>query len=147
MGNNIYSVKKGRRTFFSKILFWIACAGVIFAGGLNLWRFLLPGEKREKKRIYIGRVSQIGDEGKEIFLKNEKILIIKRRERLMAVSSLCTHLGCTVEWLSSEKRFRCPCHGAIFDEDGNVVSGPAPSPLKKYNLNIEDDNIYVEADW
>src|SRR5512135_3137808 len=41
----------------------------------------------------------------------------------------CTHLGCTVPWVAGEKQFHCPCHGSLYNTQGEVIGGPAPRPL------------------
>jgi Rieske Fe-S protein len=50
--------------------------------------------------------------------------------RLHAVSARCTHMGCLVAWNTAERSWDCPCHGSRFDPDGNVLQGPAVSPLE-----------------
>jgi Rieske Fe-S protein len=49
---------------------------------------------------------------------------------LHAVSAVCTHLGCVIEWNATEKTWDCPCHGSRFDCDGNVIHGPAQRSLE-----------------
>lgn len=61
----------------------------------------------------------------------------------VAMSNICTHLGCRVRWISDEDQFFCPCHNAIFDRQGAVVAGPPPRPLDRYELKVEDDQIYI----
>jgi cytochrome b6-f complex iron-sulfur subunit len=51
-----------------------------------------------------------------------------------ALSSICTHQGCTVAYGSTSKQFVCPCHGGTFDINGKVVSGPPPAPLTQYQV-------------
>ena len=61
----------------------------------------------------------------------------------IAMSNICTHLGCRVRWIGDQEQFFCPCHNAIFDKDGEVVDGPPPSPLNRYEVKIEDDQLYI----
>jgi menaquinol-cytochrome c reductase iron-sulfur subunit len=61
----------------------------------------------------------------------------------VAMSNICTHLGCRVRWISDENQFFCPCHNAIFDEDGNVVTGPPPRPLDRYEVKVEEDQLFI----
>jgi len=61
----------------------------------------------------------------------------------IAMSNICTHLGCRVRWISEEEQFFCPCHNAIFDKEGEVVAGPPPRPLDRYEVKVEDDQLYV----
>ena len=61
----------------------------------------------------------------------------------IAMSNICTHLGCRVRWISEQNGFFCPCHNAIFDQEGEVVSGPPPEPLERYEVKIEDNQLYI----
>ena len=56
---------------------------------------------------------------------------------LHAVSAKCTHLGCAVHWNSAERSWDCPCHASRFDTEGNVLHGPAPTPLEKIELAVD----------
>lgn len=59
-------------------------------------------------------------------------------EGVHALSGTCTHLGCQVRWDAESTRFRCPCHGGVFDAEGNVVEGPPPRPLDRVDVRLED---------
>lgn len=61
----------------------------------------------------------------------------------VAMSNICTHLGCRVRWIADEQQFFCPCHNAAFAKDGSVASGPPPSPLDRYEVKVEDDQLFV----
>lgn len=62
----------------------------------------------------------------------------------LVLNSTCTHAGCAVPYKRAEKRFVCPCHNSIFDLEGNNISGPAPRPLARYQLTIENGEIMID---
>lgn len=64
---------------------------------------------------------------------------------IYALKSVCTHLGCTPNWLEAEQKFKCPCHGSGFYKDGINFEGPAPRPLERYAIRIADDG-QIEID-
>jgi menaquinol-cytochrome c reductase iron-sulfur subunit len=61
----------------------------------------------------------------------------------IAMSNICTHLGCRVRWVDDQQQFFCPCHNGIFDKEGLVVSGPPPRPLDRYEVKVENDQLYL----
>lgn len=63
----------------------------------------------------------------------------------IAMSNICTHLGCRVRWISDQERFFCPCHNGVFSKEGAVVSGPPPRPLDRYEVKVEGDQLFVKA--
>ena len=60
-----------------------------------------------------------------------------------AMSNVCTHLGCRVRWIADRQQFYCPCHNGVFDKQGNVVSGPPPRPLDRYELRLKGDQMLI----
>ena len=63
----------------------------------------------------------------------------------VAMSNICTHLGCRVRWIDDQQQFFCPCHNAIFDKAGIVLDGPPPRPLDRYEVKVEDDQLYIKV--
>ncbi|MFN2221336.1 MAG: ubiquinol-cytochrome c reductase iron-sulfur subunit [Chloroflexota bacterium] len=63
----------------------------------------------------------------------------------VAMSNTCTHLGCRVRWIADEDRFFCPCHNATFNKSGEVLSGPPPRPLDRYEVKLEDEQLFVKG--
>lgn len=61
----------------------------------------------------------------------------------IAMSNICTHLGCRVRWITDQEQFFCPCHNAGFKKDGSVASGPPPRPLDQYQVKVEDEQLFV----
>ncbi len=64
---------------------------------------------------------------------------------IYALSTVCTHLGCTPNWLDGEQKFKCPCHGSGFYITGVNFEGPAPRPLERVGLRIAEDGL-LEVD-
>ena len=60
-----------------------------------------------------------------------------------AFHSRCSHLGCSVAWKAEDREFHCPCHGAVYDQKGRIVSGPQPRPLTRLDVKIEDEACFV----
>ena len=63
----------------------------------------------------------------------------------IAMSNVCTHLGCRVRWIADQTQFFCPCHNAVFDEAGEVVDGPPPRPLDRYEVKVEEGQLFVRG--
>lgn len=62
---------------------------------------------------------------------------------VIALNSLCTHQGCTVD--VADSGFSCACHGSTFSPDGEVTNGPATEALSPYEAKIEDDLVLIKA--
>jgi cytochrome b6-f complex iron-sulfur subunit len=76
-------------------------------------------------------------------LEGRSVLIAQVQDDcFIALSAICTHEGCTVEFRSS--RVVCPCHGATFSQDGSVQGGPTSIPLDRFAAARSGDQIWVE---
>jgi menaquinol-cytochrome c reductase iron-sulfur subunit len=58
-------------------------------------------------------------------------------------SPLCTHLGCGYRWDDPDRKFKCPCHGSIYDATGKVLGGPAPRHLDVLPSKVENGKLFV----
>ena len=67
----------------------------------------------------------------------------QHNKEIVTYAPLCTHLGCGYHWNVNEQKFICPCHLSIFDIDGKVLSGPAPRPLDRLPVKVEEEKLYV----
>ncbi|CUS93988.1 ubiquinol-cytochrome c reductase iron-sulfur subunit [Candidatus Kryptonium thompsonii] len=71
--------------------------------------------------------------------------IVREEDGFYALLAVCTHLGCTPRWLSSENKFKCPCHGSGFRKSGINFEGPAPRPLERVKITLaEDGQILID---
>ncbi|GDX17660.1 iron-sulfur protein [Actinomycetes bacterium] len=72
----------------------------------------------------------------------DAILFKTKDEKVYALSRICTHEGCSVNFDLVQNKLICPCHGATYEApDGNVISGPTQRNLKKINVKIDGDNV------
>ena len=131
-----------RRQFLS--WFGIAWVGFLAAtgGALSLLlRFLFPNVLFEPKTSFkIGapdeyEVGQVDERWKSRY----GIWVVRTVEGIYALSTICTHLGCTPNWLDGEQKFKCPCHGSGFYKTGINFEGPAPRPLERVGISLTDD--------
>lgn len=106
-----------------------------FAGALGTsLRFLVPNVLYEPSPIVtLGRISDYSEESVTL-LEAERMFIVRTQEGIRAISAICTHLGCTVNWSEKNNHYECPCHGSIFNTDGKVIAGPAPRPLSWFDV-------------
>ena len=61
----------------------------------------------------------------------------------VALSLVCTHQQCTVNYDAGANGFKCPCHGSEYNINGGVTLGPAPSSLRKYTVAINNNTLTV----
>lgn len=120
-----------------KFLKGIAFIGVF--GGL-IWRFLVPATKARKKVLLEVSKNDIPLRGALVF-KRSRAVIIRREEEVFALSLVCTHLGCTVNVTADN--LVCPCHGSVFNRDGQVLKGPSDKPLPHLEVEEQGDKLVV----
>jgi Rieske Fe-S protein len=60
------------------------------------------------------------------------------------LSNICTHLGCRVRWVDEQDGFFCPCHNGVFSRNGDVVSGPPPRPLDRFESKVEEGQLFFK---
>jgi len=121
---------------------FVTSLGVALAGALRLPNpSVLPGPVR---RFKVG-MPELFTLGTETRFEKENVFLFRDTEGIYAVSSVCTHLGCTVA--RSTEGFSCPCHGSLFDAAGKVMGGPAPRALPWLEVGrAADGQLVVYAD-
>ncbi|MAG35967.1 MAG: cytochrome B6 [Dehalococcoidia bacterium] len=80
-----------------------------------------------------------------------KFYLVRLAEGFIALWQKCPHLGCTVPWREnftfgeSTGLFRCPCHNSTYLRNGQIVFGPAPRPMDRMGVQIENGKILVDT--
>lgn len=145
------SGKKGqeRRFFLFDLLgsAWTAFGLALTAMTLGTVRFMFPNVLAEPP-------SQFPAGNEEDFLPGQVytqfkdqyqvwIVHLAEERRIVALSTVCTHLGCSPSWLESEQKFKCPCHGSGFYRTGINFEGPAPRPLERFAITKLPSGVLV----
>jgi cytochrome b6-f complex iron-sulfur subunit len=144
---------KGDRRLFLLALVgsWFAVAWTAMAAALGLMtlgtlRFLFPNVLSEPpSKVKVGP-PDVYEEGQVVDrFKDSNFWVVRNGGIIYALSTTCTHLGCTPNWLERERKFKCPCHGSGFYITGINFEGPAPRPLERWGVNVgEDGQIVVD---
>lgn len=116
--------------------------------GLASLRYLVPNVLYEPLRVFKLRKPEDYPDNALTFVEEQKIYIVKAGgSAIRAVSAVCSHLGCTVNWSEPSGHFLCPCHGSKFDARGKNIAGPAPLPLQWFQVSLgRDGRIIVDLD-
>jgi cytochrome b6-f complex iron-sulfur subunit len=144
---SFYEPRPTRRGFLN----WVAIGWGAFAGasavatGL-MTRFMFPNVNYEPPQSFkLGFPGDFPPGVDERFKAKYNVWIYKgfdpatKRTGFYALSTVCTHLGCTPNWLLAEGKFKCPCHGSGFQPTGVNFEGPAPRPLERFAIKLADD--------
>jgi cytochrome b6-f complex iron-sulfur subunit len=128
-----------------------ALSATAAAWTLGTVRFMFPNILREPpSKFSVGKPDKFAPGQVETRFKAQFGVWIVNTEyngqpEIFALKSVCTHLGCTPNWLEAEQKFKCPCHGSGYYKDGINFEGPAPRPLERYAISIGSDGS-IEVD-
>jgi cytochrome b6-f complex iron-sulfur subunit len=113
---------------------------------LGTVRFLFPNVLSEPpSKVKVGFPGDFVEDKVSDDFKDRNMWVVKHGGVIYALSTTCTHLGCTPNWLAEAQKFKCPCHGSGFKITGVNFEGPAPRPLERWGISIgEDGQILVD---
>ena len=137
-----------RRTFISWVTVgWVAFSAALGAGLTAVGRLFFPNVTFEPPQQFKAGfpAEYVVNKVDERFKKKYGVWLVRNEKIIYALSTVCTHLGCTPNWLEAEQKFKCPCHGSGFYKDGINFEGPAPRPLERYAIRLADDG-QIEVD-
>ena len=120
---------------------WLAFAAATGGFFTAMIRFLFPNVLFEPPQSFKIGFPDDFESGKVDlrFKKSHSVWIVRDDEKIIALSTVCTHLGCTPNWLETDRKFKCPCHGSGFRASGVNFEGPAPRPLERYKIVLAND--------
>ena len=119
-------------------IIWACIWGYLGVNFLMFLRFFFPRALFEPKTVFsIGYPVDFGIGVETKFQKDYRIWVVRNPERLFVIYARCTHLGCTPDWKQGENKFKCPCHGSGYDNEGVNFEGPAPRPMDRAHVEID----------
>jgi cytochrome b6-f complex iron-sulfur subunit len=134
--------------------FWLGAGWGLFGwAGLTgigmMVSFLFPRAPFDPKQVFkagfpeeypVDSVSEAYKNRFQVWIANVEY---QGKRMIYALSTVCTHLGCTPNWLEADRKFKCPCHGSGFYPSGVNFEGPAPRPLERFKIFLGDDGQIV----
>jgi Rieske Fe-S protein len=143
-----------RRSFIDNV---VTTTGLCALGaiGYPIVKFVIPPEQTEPANLS-KTAFEIGELAKgeyKIFEFNRKPAIVIRTgsdanspESYRALSAVCPHLQCTVQYEKDSGQIYCACHNGRFNISGKVISGPPPAPLKTFSVDIRNEKLIVSVE-
>jgi menaquinol-cytochrome c reductase iron-sulfur subunit len=151
-------IEVGRRRFYVGAIYGLwALIGATLALPASVYLLLPPAARKRDEWIEIGDLNQIpiGAPEEKVFRRNRKdgwkivsekatAWVARLKDgQLIALAPQCTHLGCAYHWDEQKQNFLCPCHTSAFSLEGEVLSGPAPRPLDRYQVRMEGSKVLL----
>ena len=134
----------GRRKFLGVCLAGATVAAAA-AAAYPVFRYLAPrSDALGAKKIEFAASELPEGEAKFFEYAGASAVLVKTGAgAIIALSAVCTHLGCIVQWEKDKQSFLCPCHAGRYSPDGVVLSGPPPRPLPKIPCSVANGKITV----
>ncbi len=136
-----------RREFLANTIL----AGALLATGVSaanaVVRYLIPPKQSiggTSEMVEVVAVAEL-PEGSAISFAYNGIpcAVINVGGDIRGFSRVCPHLQCAIDWDEGSGTFICPCHAAVFDNNGKVVSGPSPKPIPQLKIDVKDGKVLV----
>ena len=142
--SNANRADRSRRDFLKLCTSYLLGATAVLAAG-GLLRFLdYDAQPPRKTQFDLGPPSKYAEDSRTV-LPDVPAILIRAKGQFVALSLVCTHLGCTVD--ESPEGFSCPCHGSHYDRQGEVLRGPASQALRRLRLETDaQGNLILHTD-
>jgi Rieske Fe-S protein len=110
-------------------------------------RYLIPPPVADLggDEVVAGKVGDLKPNGSKIvrFGTRPALLLMTADGEYRALSAVCTHLSCTVQYRNDLHQIWCACHNGLYDLNGRNISGPPPRPLEAYQVHVRGDEIVI----
>ena len=146
-----------RRNFYQRVIYSI---GAVISAALALpaaaYLFVSPRRQSDTGWAEAGDVSTLTpNKPQEVVFQKKRVdgwkrsfqrataWVVKTETEVVAFTPQCTHLGCGYHWDDDKQHFLCPCHASTFSIEGEVLTGPAPRALDRYESRVEGTRLWL----
>lgn len=141
------SASKMSRRSFLDWFFNLTFVGWLVAMLYPVVKYLIPPEAPNivVDQVVAGKLDDFVPSSAKIIRFGRKPVIVVRKPdgSFSAMSAVCTHLNCTVQYVPDKQIIWCACHNGTYDLDGRNISGPPPRPLPPMKVTVKDDRVIV----
>ena len=134
-----------RRDFFS-LAAWAGVLASLAAALVGFGRYMFPRVLFEPSPQFdAGRPADyVSGQVDERWKKDQRVWIVRQDDgSFFALLAICTHLGCTPNWIATDDKFKCPCHGSGYKRDGRNFEGPTPRPLDRVKIALNAEGHLI----
>lgn len=129
----------------------VLLGGGLFASVISfiypVLRYLIPPPVADLggDEAVASKVEDLKPNGSKIFRFGTRpaLLLMSAEGEYRALSAVCTHLSCTVQYRNDLHQIWCACHNGLYDLNGRNISGPPPRPLEVFQVHVRGDEIVV----
>jgi len=111
------------------------------------FRYIIPPAVAEStsRSTVAAKLTELKLNSSKIFQFGSRpaLLIRTADDQFKALSAVCTHLSCTVQYRDDLRQVWCACHNGLYDLAGRNISGPPPRPLEEYEVHVQGEDIIV----
>ena len=150
-----------RRDFLASVLVAGTAVPAALGGVAMGLRYVLPPSKKALAELLMCRADEVAPGESKIFdnVLGNRICLLRDSDvpppgetaetyrPYKAFSLRCSHLGCFAHWEGGVRKFVCPCHNAVFNENGEVVAGPPPIGLTRIAVEVRDGLVYMKIPY
>lgn len=132
-----------RRSFIKKAIITLVSLELVYVLGNLLKK---SNQAKASSNLYEAGDVDLFEKGQVYPFSTERFYLSRLKDGgFLALSTKCTHLGCTVQFKSTENKFLCPCHASAFNKHGEVLAPPATRALDILPVSIENGKVLVDT--
>jgi len=138
-----FKKKISRRGFIKRAILTVVSLELVYVF-INLLK--KGNDKKELEHLFDAGEVTLFEKDRVYPYSTERFYLSRLKDGgFLAISTKCTHLGCTIQFKNTEDKFMCPCHASAFNKHGEVLAPPATRALDLYPITIDNGQLWVDT--